>query len=132
MTHARPHEPEPGGRDLRLDVAVVPGLDRLALDHGVSGRATVETASHPFVVRFVELREGWRPQGIGRHHVQRTQCRAIGHEVGEPLRLSREWIYDHQRSGDALHLPDPGIVRAGIAVDVVVRRGVALEAEAGW
>ena len=69
MAHARAHEPQPGGRDLGLDVAVVPGFDTRALDDRVAGRAAIEAAGDSLVVGLVELREARRAQGIGGDHV---------------------------------------------------------------
>ena len=69
MAHTRADEPQPGGRDLGLDVAVVPGFDTWALNNRIAGRAAIEAAGDALVVGLVELREARRAQGIGGHHV---------------------------------------------------------------
>src|SRR2546425_6020814 len=120
MPHARADEAQPGGRDLGLDVAVVPGFDTWALDDSIAGRAAIEAAGNSLVVGLVELREARRPQGVGGDHVEGAQCGSLCHQIGHPFPPARERIGDEECPHGALHLPGLRVIRAGITVEVVV------------
>ena len=127
MPDARPGERRVVGVDLGGIVAVIPG------ESGVLGNAGPPAAGCAAggqeVVRPGEHGQRRRPRRVGVHHVQDGFLGGVREVVGDPLGGAGIGIARGEPGKGMLEAADRCPVRAGLAGEVELRRGVLLHAE---
>src|SRR5207237_8790349 len=121
--YVRAQNATPGVVSLRRDVAVVlveVGVDADAL------RAAVGRAGEQEVVGLGEHREGRIAFRVGRLHVHQLHLGLVGQEVVDPLIHVGVGVGRGDRAGGPLQAPGVARGLVWVAVDVDVRRRVAV------